>query len=270
MGWQFRACRKSSFGKRQASTELVLCKLFWEPGGCRLIAQNQISDAEVGFRQAEKDGEAFTARIGCSGRTTVLTLRQPTTSLALSWFASSYEDDSEIRRVWNTSWTGKRQGSSEFLDARPTRERHEHAKTERVQNGRVEAVLLSDALHRPDHRSEGQRGVEVFFAVLSRARKRCRNKHDDCEQLWHVVEGSGTLFTGPEREEHPVRAGDVVLTRRTSFTAWRTTALVCALSGDRRVRGRFPKDEPSWDAHVAAVCRQNGWNVSIVDAKHEQ
>jgi mannose-6-phosphate isomerase-like protein (cupin superfamily) len=112
--------------------------------------------------------------------------------------------------------------------------------------------------------------AEVFFAVLKPGEKTAPHKHDDCEQLWYVIEGCGTLFTGPEREAHPVRAGDVVLTRRNILhSAENNGSTVLRYLAIDVFVGGCPKDEPTWDSHVAAVCRQNGWNVSIVDVKHE-
>ena len=70
--------------------------------------------------------------------------------------------------------------------------------------------------------------VEVFFAVLKPGEKTVPHKHDDCEQLWHVIEGCGTFFTGPEATAAPGsrrrRSADA---GETSFTAWRTTAPAC-------------------------------------------
>jgi mannose-6-phosphate isomerase-like protein (cupin superfamily) len=142
------------------------------------------------------------------------------------------------------------------------------------------SVYKTDALKRycfPTHCTDliidrkDSEAVEVFFAVLKPGEKTVPHKHDDCEQLWHVVEGCGTLFTGPEREEHAVRAGDVVLARRNVLHSVENSgpSVLRYLAIDVFVGGR-PKDEPTWDSHVAAVCRQNGWNVSIVDVKHER
>lgn len=113
--------------------------------------------------------------------------------------------------------------------------------------------------------------VEVFFAVLKPGEKTVPHKHDDCEQLWHVVEGSGTYFTGEQRTAHAIGPGDVVLTRRNVLHSVENTGntLLRYLAIDVFVAGK-PADEPTWDAHVAMVCRQNGWNVSIEEVKYAE
>ena len=127
--------------------------------------------------------------------------------------------------------------------------------------------------HRTDliiDRKESE-AVEVFFAVLQPGEKTSLHKHDDCEQLWYVIEGCGTLLTGPERQQQPIRAGDVVLTRRNILHSVENNgdAVLRYLAVDVFV-GERPPDEPTWDAHVAALCRQNGWAVSIVDVRYGQ
>ena len=105
--------------------------------------------------------------------------------------------------------------------------------------------------HRTDlivDRKESEAG-EVFFAVLEPGERTSLHQHDDCEQLWYVIEGCGTLTSGPGRQPQPIRAGDVVLTRRNVPHSVANTgqSVLRYLAVDVFVRGR-PADEPTWDA----------------------
>jgi mannose-6-phosphate isomerase-like protein (cupin superfamily) len=142
------------------------------------------------------------------------------------------------------------------------------------------AVYKTDSLKRycfPTHCTDlvidrgDSEAVEVFFAVLKPGEKTVPHKHDDCEQLWHVVEGQGTLFTGDERQEHAIGPGDVVLTRRNILHSVENNgnAVLRYLAIDVFVGGK-PPAEPTWDSHVETVCRENGWTVSIEEVKHPE
>jgi quercetin dioxygenase-like cupin family protein len=113
--------------------------------------------------------------------------------------------------------------------------------------------------------------VEVIFTVLEPGQKSPLHDHRDCEQLWYVIEGHGRLLIGQEREEHLIGPGDVVLTRRNLLHAVENTgdSILRYLAVDVFV-GNKPPDEPTWDAHVAALCRRHGWIVSIVDVQYGQ
>ena len=113
--------------------------------------------------------------------------------------------------------------------------------------------------------------VEVFFAVLRPGEKTVPHKHDDCEQLWHVVEGTGIFYTGEERTPHAIGPGDVVLTRRNTLHCVENNGpgVLRYLAIDVFVGGK-PAGEPTWDSHVATVCRQNGWTVSVEEVQHPE
>jgi len=113
--------------------------------------------------------------------------------------------------------------------------------------------------------------VEVFFTVLEPGEKSPLHVHRDCEQLWYVIEGRGRLLIGQERQEYTIGTGDVVLSRRNLFHALENIgdSRLRYLAVDVFVGDKLP-DEPTWDAHVAALCRQHGWVVSVVDVQDGQ
>ena len=127
----------------------------------------------------------------------------------------------------------------------------------------------------PTHRTdliidrEESEAVEVFFAVLQPGEKTSLHKHDDCEQLWYVIEGCGVVHSDPEGRQQPIRAGDVVLSRRNVLHSVENNGptVLRYLAVDVFV-GQKPAEEPTWDSHVAAICRQNGWTVSVADVKY--
>ena len=106
---------------------------------------------------------------------------------------------------------------------------------------------------------------EVFIVVLEPGQAPPLHVHDDTEQIFYVLEGRGLLQIGERAERHAVKPGDVV--RIPPHTYHR---IFC--DGDKPLRylsvdcfvGGRPKDEPTWDAHVRAVCAAQGWDFDAV------
>lgn len=113
--------------------------------------------------------------------------------------------------------------------------------------------------------------TEVFIVVLGPAQKTPLHEHDDCEQLWHVIEGRGRVKIGPRDnlEEHIVGPGDVVLVRRSFWHSMENC-------GDRELRylavdvfvGERQADEPTWDAHIEAFCRKSQFGFERVHVEN--
>jgi len=106
---------------------------------------------------------------------------------------------------------------------------------------------------------------EVFLVVLEPGEAPPLHKHDDTEQIFYVLEGEGTLRIGSGMQPHPVHPGDVVRIPPTTLHS-----IQCAgkqplryLAVDCFVGGR-PEQEPTWDAHVKVLCRQQGWDYRQV------
>lgn len=106
---------------------------------------------------------------------------------------------------------------------------------------------------------------EAFVVTLEPGEATPLHVHHDTEQVFYALEGAGTLQIGETPEYYPVNPGDLV--RIPPHTFHRIT---CAgsqpmryLSVDAFVGGR-PKDEPTWDIHMRAVCEMNGWDFARV------
>jgi mannose-6-phosphate isomerase-like protein (cupin superfamily) len=115
--------------------------------------------------------------------------------------------------------------------------------------------------------------LEAIFTVLEPGQQSFLHLHRDCEQLWYILEGGGRLFIGEDREhpeEHLVGKGDVVLTRRNIYHSIENPGegVLRYLAVDVFVGERNP-DEPTWDAHVAALCRQNDCELTIEEVHYE-
>ena len=106
---------------------------------------------------------------------------------------------------------------------------------------------------------------EVFIVVLEPGQAPPLHVHDDTEQIFYVMEGEGRLQIGESEERLPVKPGDIV--RIPPHTYHR---IFC--EGDKPLRylsvdcfvSSKPKDEPTWDAHVRAVCAAQGWDLDTV------
>ena len=106
---------------------------------------------------------------------------------------------------------------------------------------------------------------EVFVVVMEPGESPPLHKHDDTEQIFHVMQGEGTLYIGQEEKSFPVKPGDVV--RIPPHTLHRIQCVskeaLRYLSIDCFVGGK-PQAEPTWDSHVQVVCKQNGWEFDQV------
>lgn len=109
------------------------------------------------------------------------------------------------------------------------------------------------------------RTSEVFVTVLASGEAPPLHKHDDTEQIFYVLGGTGSLQIGKKRKSWRVGPGDVI--RIPPHTLHR---IICTsrkplryLVVDCFVNGR-PLAEPTWDRHVSVVCKNNGWNFKDV------
>jgi mannose-6-phosphate isomerase-like protein (cupin superfamily) len=113
--------------------------------------------------------------------------------------------------------------------------------------------------------------VEVLFTVLQPGQKSRLHQHTDCEQLWYIIEGCGRLLMkeGDEQEEQNVGPGDVVLTRRFIYHSIENCGdqVLRYLAVDIFVGERLA-DEPTWDAHIDAFCRDHRCEVKRVKVEN--
>jgi quercetin dioxygenase-like cupin family protein len=114
-------------------------------------------------------------------------------------------------------------------------------------------------------RSEAEH-AEVFIVVIPPRMGSPLHKHDDTEQIFHVMEGVGVLEIGQERQQFRISRGDVV---RIPKSTWHRVSsdetgvqyLCVDCFGDSR-----PANELTWDDHVKVLCRQQGWDYARVIA----
>jgi mannose-6-phosphate isomerase-like protein (cupin superfamily) len=106
---------------------------------------------------------------------------------------------------------------------------------------------------------------EVFVVVIEPGKAPPLHKHDDTEQVFHVIEGTGTLVIGREGATFPVKPGDVVrippatlhTIRADGGHTLRYLCVDCFPSGQ-------PAAEPTWESHVKVLCQEQGWDFSNV------
>ena len=106
---------------------------------------------------------------------------------------------------------------------------------------------------------------EVFVVVIEPGKAPPLHQHDDTEQIFYVLDGTGTLSIGAERQTYPVGPGDVVRIPPCTLHSIRCegTRPLRYLAVDCFVSGR-PAAEPTWDAHVQVLCSQQGWDYRDV------
>jgi mannose-6-phosphate isomerase-like protein (cupin superfamily) len=107
---------------------------------------------------------------------------------------------------------------------------------------------------------------EVFIVIIEPRKAPPVHKHDDTEQVFYVLEGSGILYIGKSSEEsYKVKPGDVV---RIPVGTWHSITadpekklkyLAIDCFGQNR-----NSEEPTWDAHVKVICKMQGWDFNGV------
>ena len=106
---------------------------------------------------------------------------------------------------------------------------------------------------------------EVFIVVIRPGGAPPLHQHDDTEQIFYVLEGRGRLEIGEESEEFLVEPGDVVRIPPGTLHTIHCLGTIDLryLAIDCFPDGR-PEAEPTWDAHVQAMCREQGWDYDEV------
>lgn len=105
---------------------------------------------------------------------------------------------------------------------------------------------------------------EAFMVIIEPHKAPPFHKHDDTEQVFYVIDGTGVLTIGDNKEQYHVKPGDVVRIPVSTFHSIqadkeKTLRYLCVdCFGDR------PTAEPTWDDHVKVLCETNGWDYSKV------
>lgn len=105
---------------------------------------------------------------------------------------------------------------------------------------------------------------EVFMVYVEPGKSVHHHKHDDTEQIFYMLEGTGILSIGENMEEHKVKPGDIIRIPVSVLHSIRTDSettikylCVDCFGGKARL-------EPTWDEHVRVVCKENGWDYDKV------
>lgn len=107
---------------------------------------------------------------------------------------------------------------------------------------------------------------EAFFVILEPGEAPPIHTHPDAEQVFYILEGEGELGIGPgATEKYPLKVGDFVRTppgiphsvRCLGASRFVYLSIDCFTAGP-------PAAEPTWDAHVHAMCALNGWKFDAV------
>jgi mannose-6-phosphate isomerase-like protein (cupin superfamily) len=114
-------------------------------------------------------------------------------------------------------------------------------------------------------RSEA-RFSEVFIVVIEPGKAPPLHVHHDTEQIFYVIDGSGTLTIGKDHpQDLPVNTGDVV---RIPVGEWHSIKAdpdkvlkYLAVDCFGSIRN---EDEPTWDSHVKVLCKEQGWDYETV------
>lgn len=105
---------------------------------------------------------------------------------------------------------------------------------------------------------------EVFVVVIEPNHAPPYHKHDENEQIFYVISGTGVLTIGDNKDRFPVKPGDVVRIPVSTYHSIKasdkdTLRYLCV-----DCFGEKPKAEPTWDDHVKGMCKLNGWDYSKV------
>lgn len=132
--------------------------------------------------------------------------------------------------------------------------------TAKIRRYRFPTHINDLVLDRADARTS-----EVFVVVLKPGGAPPLHRHDDTEQIFYILKGKGFLRIGIAEKKFSVKPGDVVRIppktlhsiQATGGRPLRYLAIDCFLNGR-------PAAEPTWDAHVKVLCRQQGWDYKRV------
>jgi mannose-6-phosphate isomerase-like protein (cupin superfamily) len=106
---------------------------------------------------------------------------------------------------------------------------------------------------------------EVFIVLLEPGQAPPVHEHPDAEQLFYIIEGEGSLVIGKRKKRYSVKPGDVVRIPPSTphSVVSRPDKPLKYLAIDCFVNGK-PAEEPTWDEHVKALCKRQGWDYNKV------
>jgi mannose-6-phosphate isomerase-like protein (cupin superfamily) len=109
------------------------------------------------------------------------------------------------------------------------------------------------------------RTSEAFIVIIEPGKAPPLHQHDDTEQIFFILEGQGVLRIGADQAKYDVKPGDVLRIPPSTLHSIQCTGAepLRYLAIDCFLNGR-PATEPTWDAHVQVICREQGWNYDEV------
>ena len=107
---------------------------------------------------------------------------------------------------------------------------------------------------------------EVFIVVIEPGKAPPLHVHNDTEQIFYVIEGSGALTIGKDEQKNlPVGPGDII---RIPVGEWHSIEAdsgeilkYVAIDCFGSIRN---ENEPTWDSHVRVLCKEQGWDYNAV------
>jgi mannose-6-phosphate isomerase-like protein (cupin superfamily) len=104
---------------------------------------------------------------------------------------------------------------------------------------------------------------EVFMVIVEPGKSVHHHKHDDTEQIFYILKGTGILSIGIDKKEYPVKPGDAVRIPLSTLHSIRTdsTEPIKYICVDCFATKPL---EPTWEKHVMVVCENNGWDFQKV------
>ncbi len=104
---------------------------------------------------------------------------------------------------------------------------------------------------------------EAFMVIIEPNTSVFHHKHDDTEQIFYFIEGTGVLCIGEDKKEFPMKSGDVARIPLSTMHSIenRTSDTIKYLCVDSFTRKKL---EATWDEHVRVVCKDNGWDYNEV------
>ncbi len=116
---------------------------------------------------------------------------------------------------------------------------------------------------------EESTAAEVFMVILDENEAPPLHKHDDAEQIFYMIRGTGKLEI-KKREDIESKFFEIIpgqVIRIPPHTWHRVTAVskegVQYLSVDCFPNG-FDPNEPTWDSHVKIMCKNYGWDFEKI------
>jgi mannose-6-phosphate isomerase-like protein (cupin superfamily) len=105
---------------------------------------------------------------------------------------------------------------------------------------------------------------EVFVVIIEPGKATNFHKHDDTEQIFYMISGTGVLTITDERKEIKVKPGDVVRIPLSTYHSIKTdennTVIYLCIDSF----GQKSPVEPTWEDHVKVVCKANNWDFNKV------